>query len=930
LKEIWPMSITPNTRIGRYEIRAAIGKGGMGEVFLAHDTLLERSVAIKFLTKEFCSDAERLRRFIREAKSASALNHPNIITIYDVGEEEGRHFFAGEFIDGTTLRDHLRKNKLSIYSILNIARQIAEALAAAHSAGIIHRDIKPENIMIRNDGYVKVLDFGLAKLKEPESAASGIANEAPTRAFIKTEPGVVMGTATYMSPEQARGLDVDERTDIWSLGVVIYEMLARRVPFDGKTTSDVIAAILTAEPPALLNFRPELSNEVVALVENSLRKDSDKRYRSVRELLLDIEAAIEMLERPDGSSRKLSKLRDSDKFTEDTDSGPVNTVSQTDNTQLIPRENKSTVSEILFTEAKKHPRGIAVSLAIFLVIAGAFGFGLYRLVKQAQLAETFQSMRMTKLTFNGNVADDSPAISPDGKYVAYVVKELGRESLMLRHISTSSNVQVLPPSEITFDGGVSFSPDGAHIYYCLHEKSAVAAMYRVAVLGGAPQKILDDAEGPVRFSSDGKQMAFLRNTRSLMIADSDGGNARELKTLENGEYWKEPSWSDDGRKIVAGFYSLKEARELLGLVEVANGNLSTLAKQPWRIISGLGWKGKTNEVLLSGRDQETGLSQIWTVDLSDGSARRITNDLNSYYGVTLSSDAKSFVSVQGDRLSNLWLASAGEKIAPKKITLDAGKDDGLSGIVTAPDGSIIYTTRIAGIIDIWRIKPDGSGAQQLTRNSKDNHSPCVSSDGNFIVFVSDRNGNPSLWRMRIDGSEQTQLTTGNKLAFYPSCSETGNWVAFQFGDNEHYTIWKIPVEGGEATPVTKVESGNPVISPDGKFIAFRYGPTKSDAIEKLALISSEANEAPKILNLPAVLSSRLFRWSKDGRDLVYISVHDQVDDLWAQPIEGGAPKRLTEFSSDKIFRFDISRDGNSFVLARGHDGMDVVLISNFD
>ncbi|MGI9069369.1 MAG: protein kinase domain-containing protein, partial [Pyrinomonadaceae bacterium] len=280
------MSLAPGTKLGRYKIRSKIGQGGMGEVYLAEDTKLDRKVAIKFLHEEFSRDEGKLRRFIREAKAASALNHPHILTVYEIGEVDGNNYIATELIDGQTLRDHLsQKEPLQLNTILTIGVQVAEALSAAHQAGIIHRDIKPENIMIRRDGYAKVLDFGLAKLSEPPALAGGSSgSEDATRLQVNTNPGVVMGTVSYMSPEQARGNPTDARTDIWSLGVVLYEMLARKVPFTGDTTSHTIVSILEKEQLALENAPGELQR----IVRKALTKDTDMRYQSARDLLIDL------------------------------------------------------------------------------------------------------------------------------------------------------------------------------------------------------------------------------------------------------------------------------------------------------------------------------------------------------------------------------------------------------------------------------------------------------------------------------------------------------------------------------------------------------------------------------------------------------------------------------------------------------------------
>ena len=296
------MTLTTGTKLGRYQIRSKIGEGGMGEVYLAQDTRLDRKVALKILPAEVAAHHDRMRRFVQEAKAASALNHPNIITIYEIDESVGGtagervHFIASEFIDGETLRRRVRNPPLKLGEVLDIATQIAGALAAAHAAGIIHRDIKPENIMIRRDGIVKVLDFGLAKLTE-QRTLTAVDTEAATLVPVKTDPGVVMGTAIYMSPEQARGLEVDARTDIFSLGVLIYEALAAHLPFEGSNANEIIAAILSdKEPPLLARYVPEAPAEFERIVAKALRKSRDQRYQTAKDLLLDLKALKQELE----------------------------------------------------------------------------------------------------------------------------------------------------------------------------------------------------------------------------------------------------------------------------------------------------------------------------------------------------------------------------------------------------------------------------------------------------------------------------------------------------------------------------------------------------------------------------------------------------------------------------------------------------------
>ncbi len=278
------MTLDPGTRFGRYEIRSHIGAGGMGEVYLAHDTELERAVALKVLPADAASDEQRMRRFIQEAKAVSALNHPNIITIHEIGHEGDVQFMATEFVKGITLLQHMNSSRMKLSEIIDVGMQVASALAVAHEAGIVHRDIKPENLMLRLDGYVKVLDFGLAKLSDPVM----IDAEAKTKALVKTNPGMILGTYRYMSPEQARGQEVDNATDIWSLGVVIYEMIAARSPFGGDTASDVLASILMVEPTPLMQYWPQVPGELERIVMKALAKNKEERYPSARDLLIDL------------------------------------------------------------------------------------------------------------------------------------------------------------------------------------------------------------------------------------------------------------------------------------------------------------------------------------------------------------------------------------------------------------------------------------------------------------------------------------------------------------------------------------------------------------------------------------------------------------------------------------------------------------------
>ena len=377
-------TLSPDSQFGRYEIRSLLGVGGMGEVYLAYDSKLRRQVALKLLPAELTGNKDRLARFEREAYAASSLNHPNIMTIHEIGDEGGHHFIASEYIEGESLRQHLKRSALDLRETLSLTSQIADALSVAHDAGIVHRDIKPENVMIRRDGYVKILDFGLAKLAhETASEPSEKKLEAPTRVVdARTEPGVVMGTANYMSPEQARGLEVDARTDIWSLGVVLYEMVAGKLPFEGSTTTDVLALILHREPSSLLLYQRSLPGELERIVEKALTKERETRYQTAKDLSVDLKRLRQRLEVEAEIERSITPEEEARRTSQRT-ALPLSGVMSMSNPIAQPTTDVSaahTISsaEFVVGEIKRHKRvALIVSAVLILSIAAAIFYYAY-------------------------------------------------------------------------------------------------------------------------------------------------------------------------------------------------------------------------------------------------------------------------------------------------------------------------------------------------------------------------------------------------------------------------------------------------------------------------------------------------------------------------------------------------------------------------
>jgi serine/threonine protein kinase/sugar lactone lactonase YvrE len=933
------MTIATGTRFGRYEVRSPLGAGGMGEVYLAQDTRLRRPVALKLLSAKLTQDEDRLRRFEQEACAASALNHPNIITIHEIGQEDSLHFMATEFVEGETLRQRMKRQRLKLREALDIGVQLADALRVAHDAGIVHRDIKPENVMVRPDGYVKVLDFGLAKLTMRQS--SMIDSQAPTLANVDTNPGTVMGTAQYMSPEQARGFEVDVRTDIWSLGCVLYEMTTAHAPFTGATTSDVIVSVLEKDPQPLGQHLPEAPVELQRIVRKALRKDREERYQTVKDLLIDLKSLRQELEfesklehslPPEGGGGAAqSTVSDAQKTTVQTSNdsarGPANTTQQ-----------PTSSAEYLAVEFKRHKRGALVALAALVLVGAAIAYFVYsRAVKSPvnNSSPTFlQNMQVTQLTTSGKSID--AVISPDGKYVAYVVEEAGKQSVWLRQVATSSNVQILAPEDVSYQG-LKFSGDSNFIYYNLWDRKGVGVIYQIPALGGAPpRKIINDTMPGVTVSPDGKHLAFVRgyaarNEGALIVANADGTGERVLVSRKSPDGCYGGAWSPDGKSLAIVLWN--DSSKTMSLVEIPadGGPEKLITSQRWAGIGGVSWLGDGSGLVMIAADERKSPAQIWFIPYPSGEPRKITNDLNGYNNLSLTDDSSTMVTVRGRGLANVWVTSAAETHNARQIT--SGNSEGGVGLAWTPDGRIVYSSIISGNWDLWMMSADGSLQKQLTFDSRANRLPAVSPDGRYIAFVSDRAGTDHIWRINIDGSNPKQLTTveGDSL---PDFSTDGQWVLYTSTAAGKPSTWKVPVEGGTPVQVTEGQTPGAVVSPDGKLLAGSYWNEQANPQHwELALISYPDGKIVRTLTAPITAfgdeGTILLHWTADGRGLAYRDNSGGFSNIWILPIDGGAPKQLTDFKSDRLFWFDLSADGNKIACARGAWNSDVYLIKGF-
>ncbi|HEV8133498.1 MAG TPA: protein kinase [Pyrinomonadaceae bacterium] len=926
------MSLAAGSKLGRYEIRSKIGEGGMGEVYLARDTQLDRQIAVKLLPAEIARDQQRLHRFLQEARAAAALSHPNIAHIYEIGEADDGYFIAMEFVEGLALDKKIGGRTLPIAESLDIAIQITDALDEAHSKGITHRDIKSSNIMIAPRGRVKVLDFGLAKVSQTTSTSEQISDsQLATR--VKTSPGVVMGTVNYMSPEQASGKEVDARTDIWSVGVVLYEMVTGRLPFEGTTPSHIIVAILEKEPLPLSLSVPNVPEALEWIVTETLTKNREERTQTARELMkrlqrlkqrVDAESEVERSVAPERLSSPASGA-----------SGPTSSVMKTQEA-VRPQTGEAAATpthvssaEYVVNQIKTHKTATALAIIVAIVVVAAVSFAMYKLLGgRSTNAMSLEAATYTRITNVGNAT--GAAISPDGKWLVHVEDDGEQKSLWLRQVAVAnSNTQIVPPAAVRYVGA-AFSPDGNYVYYAVRQGTdETGTLYQVPVLGGTPRKLFTGIGNSPTFSPDGKQMAYfyyIEDDDRLMIANADGTNQRQLASRRGDEYFFQDnfssvSWSSDGKTIATPIANSKESWMSVATVSVATGEVRPLPTRKWIEVRQAIWFDDQT-ILATAQETPGEAFMIWRVSYPSGEATRLTNDLNWYPLISLTKDENQIAAVQMEISNNIWIMPEFDASRAMQIT----KGRNLVGSPAwTPDGKIIYPYKVPGGGDLYLLDPANGGRKQLTADAGTNVDPMVTPDGRYVVFRSDRSGAPRVWRMNVDGSDPRELTHDHEVGSV-TVSPDGQWIAFTLCLNK-CTVWTLPIDGGTPVQLTNNASENAAISPDGKYIACSYLDHPNGAF-KLAIFSRDGGQPIKTFTYTGGDTTNK-QWTPDGRAIVYGVTRGGVTNLWAQPIDGSPPKQLTNFAADRIFSFQISRDGKQVALNRGTSASDVVLISNF-
>lgn len=910
-------------KVGRYTILCPLGAGGMGQIYLAQDEQLGRKIALKLIATEFASDQRRVRRFEQEARAASALNHPNVCVIHETGvTDDNRHFIAMEYIQGITLRDKLTREPITLLEAIHIARQVADALAAAHAARIVHRDIKPENIMLRPDGYVKVLDFGLAKLTEmilPEPALDGHSVHHLSTG-VRTETGTLMGTVKYMSPEQLRELELDERTDIWSVGVVLYEMLTRTTPFESRNPNGTIGMIVGPQAP-VLDLPNDLPSRLREIVKKALEKDRADRYQTVTKFAADLSALQRKLERENENALTPHRVPLPLAWSTSAVSGQK-TRTLTNGSAIFDRLKSQALhtADSLFTEIRTHKAaslfaGVTVVFALLLSIPPL----AQRFFNSAPQATQLQ---MTRLTNAGTSVQST--ITRDGKLVAHVEEQDGKQRLMLTNAVTNRVTEVVAPDAVVYLG-LTFSPDNVHLYFT-REDSDASRLYRVPSHGGLPEKVKEQVDSPVSFSPQGNQFAFVRLDHAkkeyeLIVCDVTGANEFVVARRKDGDVLSTSglAWSPDGRTIVcpAGRWDQGYHMDLLAF-DVKDQASHMIAQQSWFSIYQVAWQEDRSALVISAKEREATPHQLWRITYPAGEVQKITPDLNEYLGVALAGD--KIVTVQQNRSWGLWVANLHDFKNAKSITTGTGFGYGVTWTAT---GYIVYSSMIQDHLNISRIAPDGTNYLKLT-DLGDNYNPAASADGRFIVFSSKQNNGFNIWRMNSeDGGDRRQLTFTD-ANFYPSVSPDGQWIAYDNLTDVKGSVWKVTSDGG--TPV-KVADGYrmPAFSRDSKSIAVRY-----DAIERgandLAVYSVNGGDPVRTLKIPRLDWQRVY-WL-DNSTFSYLKNVNGSTNVFSLNFQNGAEVSLTQFKGEQIYSYAWSPDFKQIACQRGRKTSDVTIISS--
>ncbi|MGH9367371.1 MAG: LpqB family beta-propeller domain-containing protein [Thermoanaerobaculia bacterium] len=879
------MTLVPGFRLGPYEILAPLGAGGMGEVYRARDTRLGREVAIKVLPAELSGSRERLARFEQEARAASALNHPNIVTIHDIGSDSGIGYVGMELVAGSTLRELLMEGALPARRLLAIGSQVAEALAAAHQAGIVHRDLKPENVMVTRDGRVKLLDFGLAKLVPPPAQ---VGSRLPTAAD-PTQPGTVLGTVSYMSPEQVRGLTLDHRTDVFSLGSVLYEMASGARAFRGTTPVDAMTAILREEPADL---PPAVPPALDRIIRRCLEKAPEQRFQSARDLAFALEALS-------GASSR----------------------------EAAPEARVATA------RARRRP---AVWAAGILVAAAAFA-AVWVLRPALFPSRVPAFSRVVRLT-TGPQQEFGAAISPDGKWVAYLSNARGPVDVWVKflaggeaaNLTEKSGLQIQSRADV---GGLGISPDGALIAVDSGPPGASAADFATwvvpAPLGGQARKLVAKGRS-VRWSPDGRRLVFVRAGASrgdaLYVADADGGDPKEILKPRGGLHAHWPAWSGDGRFIyfIYGIASSNSEPSEIARVPSSGGEPELVVRTSRRAV----YPVPLTDGLLYAANPDSADLALWWTPSSGRRPVRLTTGVGEYAEPLVSADERQLIATCVEARQALVSIPVRFDAAPSPRLLTDGFLGDFDPAVSPRGDRLVWSSARSGSRNLWTGNPDGTGARPLTTGQGFDERPAFSPDGSQVAFVSDRGGERGIWLVSADGGAPRLLAPARVLDTLSWSPDAGE-ILFAAPAGDLPGLYRVNLGNGRVSRLPTPSGGHaPAWRPGRSEIA--YLESTPGLQTRLRFVDPSGHPLRAGLPEGPHLSIGMLAWAADGRRLAAAAVPGTADaTIHVVEPEGAEPFRrlLTLTHPSRVRGIAWSADSGSILFGEYRPSSDIVLFS---
>ena len=873
-----PMVLVAGARLGPYEIQSPLGAGGMGEVYRARDTKLGRDVAIKILPHVFTNDPERLARFEREARLLAALNHPNIGAIYGLEEADGVRALVLELVEGETLADRIRRGPVPVADALTIARQIVDALDAAHEKGIVHRDLKPANIKVTPGGAVKVLDFGLAKAATGEGLTPDL-TQSPTVTVGGTQEGTILGTAAYMGPEQARGKAVDKRTDIWAFSCVLYEMLTGHVAFSGETVSDTIAAILGREPDwaALPATTPPT---VARLLRRGLEKDPKRRLRDIADARAELDDALDGGKAP---------------------------------AMVVGRP----------AAVSAHSRWSRWSAIILVALAsGLAGWGVGRLNPAPD--NPLSNATFTRLTnFEGDEAEAT--LSPDGKFATFVADRDGPLDVWLTQIGSGRFVNLTQENHMPGMRpvrNIGFSGDGSEIWF---GGAPVGRMRIMPMMGGPPRPFLIDGAVEVVWSPDGARMVYHTDAPGdpMFVADRTGVGAKQIFVDPIAEgHNHHQAWSPDGRWIYF-------ARGVQSTRQMDLWRIPPSGGQPERLTYHNAYVGfptpiDDRTILYVAQNHDGSGPWLWALDANSRATRRVAYGTEQYLSIAASADHRRLVGSVANPSANLWTVPISDRPADegdaKPMTLPT-----VRALAPRLAGRSLFYLSSQGTGDgLWRFE-DGKAVEILKGSDEALlEPPAVSADGRRLAVILRRDGKLRLHVLSADGGDLQSLAEPIDIRGSVCWSPDGKWIIAGGIDDRGPGLFKIPLDHGAPVRLIAGAAHDPVWSPSGDLIVYTGANVSVDA----PLLAIRADGTT--VELPAIrlrVEGKRYRFVPNGLALVYAQGRFPAQDFWLLDLATKKSRQLSRFKNSAATQsFDVTADGKQIVFDRVRDNSDIVLI----